>query len=181
MTRILFFAILFLFYSVSLEAQWLVGVSYEIRDNTPKYGYGLRLERLFGFSPLPIRLGGGIQFTSFREEDLSVTLSNDLTEVTDISDIEVFAQVIGVINLGLVEGHIGIGYGFESVEFSGKESEAINNDQFTFLTTTLGVRLVILPYLRPFVEYRLRDLKGFDLDIIKETNTRFIFGIGISL
>lgn len=156
------------FLPVATLAQVEVGVSYELRDEQPQNGFGLRIETgLLPNIPL-LHMGVRAHFSYFNDENKLT--EQGLTYSQDITNYDLGIQAIAGINIGLVEPYIGLGLGTENIHIipnsvtnlagSNDLYDALlskKNDQNLYWNATVGAKVSIIPVLKPFIEYRYTD------------------------
>lgn len=142
---------------------WAIGASYEIRNEDPTTGFGLRVERELVPPQSPFKLGMRAHFSYFNE-------SNDITEdgVTIDRDIEAYdfgVALLAGVEVAIVRPYVGFGVGTENFELESDNPES-NFDENNFFWNALGgLELAIIPGIRPFLEYRItRFTDSDDLD-----------------
>src|SRR6056297_2175905 len=108
------------------DAQWSIGASYEIRDEDPTNGFGVRLERGILSAVPVVDLGLRGHFSFFNE-------SNDLTRdgVTFDQTVQSYdfgLAATGGVSVGLVAPYVGLGIGWDntSLEYSGENVGSLN-------------------------------------------------------
>ncbi|MEX2600605.1 MAG: outer membrane beta-barrel protein [Balneolaceae bacterium] len=157
------------------EAQWSVGASYEMRDEDPVNGLGVRVQREFR-SVLPlVDLGFRGHFSYFSDE----IDASDQSYTTEIENYDFGLAAFGGINIGLVKPYIGGGLGSESFEEvrSGVEELSFNENSF-YWNLFAGAELSPIPVLKPFIEYRFTRLLD-DEDFDYHQNGRLSIGVNI--
>ena len=156
--------------SSKVFAQLEVGVSYELREETPQNGFGLKIET--GFLPnIPIvNIGTRIHFSHFSED-------NNLTQSGITFSEEVINYDLGIalvdINVGIVEPYAGLGIGSEEINITTDLISGLIDQSNPMLISILtqktennlywnalvGAKISVLPVLRPFIEYRYTDTR----------------------
>ena len=171
-------------FSESSLAQIGIGAGLDIRSEDPTHGYGLRLEyRVVNLPPvadLKIRAHGSY-FSETKKSSYSVNgLVTDVFEEKSAFDIG--AVLLAGINLGLVNPYAGVGLGVDSSEFGTARSvsqpnrlRGVNEENF-YWNLFFGGELSIIPYIKPFFEYRFVQLINPENIDIKESE-RFSLGI----
>lgn len=166
-------------------AQWGIGAGVEIRDENPSTGVGIKLEReILSNAPiLDINFRG--HFSWFNDEDaesLIDQLSNTKVNVYDYG----VALVLGV-KLGIVKPYVGAGAGNEKYK-----EERSTGQYFDEVDTTLidysennfywngfgGAEITLLPYLKPFIEFRYSKLVETD-EIRIDNYNRIAIGVNV--
>jgi opacity protein-like surface antigen len=159
------------------NAQWAIGASYEIRDEDPENGFGIRLEKGF-LRGLPLLdLGLRAHFSYFNETN---GISRDNVDISGDFDMYDFglAAVAG-INLGLVRPYAGLGIGRERYKLSAAEQAALSYKENSFYWNGFGgAEFSLLPLLKPFIEYRITRLTDTD-DIHFDNINRLSIGINV--
>ncbi len=167
-------AVVFLILTLSLtpqisKAQWSLGVSYELRDEEPKNGFGARLEREI-LTPFPsINIALKAHFSFFTEERLT-TVNGIETGRFDFETYDVGVSGLLIFNIGLLRPYAGIGIGLDntSIEsFSLPESQdnSVREDIKSldaYLLATAGAYIDVFPFLSPFIDFRFTQLSGRD-------------------
>lgn len=172
-------------FSATTYAQFEIGASYELREEDPQNGFGLRIEKGI-FESLPVvNLGLRLHGSYFSEENNvsegGVTYSQDLTNY----DLGVAA--IGGVSVGLLEPYVGLGLGTQNYERaisdvqngSGPES---GEESSLYWNMLAGAKVTIIPMIKPFVEYRYSssELEKPELEDVDTQTGRIMFGISIS-
>lgn len=165
-------------------AQWSLGASYEIRNEDPKNGFGVRLERqILGQLPI-VSLGLRAHFSYFNEEN---NLSDGgVSYSADITNYDYGLAATGGVSLGLLKPYVGLGLGSTTFDvstqnFPGTGGDFDSSDSAFFWNTFVGAELSPIPALKPFVEYRFQqsDEPEFQTDF-DTSNGRLIFGVSIA-
>jgi opacity protein-like surface antigen len=171
------------------SAQFSLGASYEIRDEDPKNGFGLRIERAI-LEKLPVvNLGLRAHFSYFSDEnnvdynDGSATYSYS----QDITNYDYGLAAVGGVSVGPISPYVGLGLGASSLDISRDDMpnnspfDEESDDSSIYWNGFAGAKLSILP-IQPFVEYRLEDVSNYkdELQDIKSSNGRLMFGISLS-
>lgn len=171
-------------------AQTSLGASYEIRDEDPQNGFGVRLERGI-LNKLPIvdlSLRG--HFSFFSEEN-SIERSDGTTTISydqDITNYDYGLAAVGGVSLGLLSPYVGLGLGASSLDISRSDLpqnsplEQENSDQAIYWNGFVGAKVSPLPYLKPFVEYRYENIGDYseELNDVRDSSGRLIFGVSLS-
>jgi len=159
------------------QAQWSIGASYEIRDNTePKSGYGIRIERgLLGKAPL-IDLRLRAHFSSFGDKE----------SARDLTDYDFGAAAIAGVSLGLVKPYVGAGLGSTTVKIDYSAGDDLSESNL-YWNLLGGAEVSALPLVKPFVEYRYsKATDEFFADPlptqeeINDSSGRVVFGVSLS-
>src|SRR5690625_1041817 len=110
-----------LFISQPATAQWAIGASYEMQNENPENGFGVRVERgIIGNLPL-LDLSMRAHFSYFNDTN-NITLKNiDFSSDIDMYDYGIAA--IAGLKLGLVRLYVGLGIGKQKVNYDLQEEE----------------------------------------------------------
>lgn len=166
------------------DAQWSIGASYEVRDEDPTNGFGVRIERGI-LSAVPIvDLGIRGHFSYFNESNSASAEGVVLDRTFESFDAGLAAT--GGVSVGLVAPYVGLGIGWDnsSLEYSENiiESEYGVQDQFDtediYWNGFVGAEVTILPLLSPFIEYRFTKISGRD-DIDLNNVSRLALGVSL--
>jgi hypothetical protein len=160
-----------LFTTQQVQAQFALGAAYEIRDENPENGFGLRLEKGI-FPNLPIvDLGVRAHFSFFNETtDLSV---DDIEISTEVDAYDYGLALLGGVNVGIVKPYVGFGIGSERFDADPQFTES------NFYWNGFGgAEITLLPFLNPFIEYRIKNLSGTE-DIGYDNVSRLAIGVNI--
>lgn len=166
----------------STSAQWSLGASYEIRNEDPKNGFGVRLERDI-LQKLPIvDLGLRGHFSYFNDENELTTNSQNIS--TEMTSYDFGLAAVGGISAGLVAPYVGLGLGSETADLDYQEEGLPGeSDSNIYWNGFVGAKISPVPALKPFVEYRVKSSKEFN-DLSSEdfdTSTgRFIIGLSLA-
>lgn len=163
-------------------AQWSIGASYEIRNEKPKNGFGVRLERDI-LQKLPIvNLGLRAHFSYFSDEN-SIS-RNGATYDTKIKNYDYGLAAVGGVSVGLIAPYVGLGLGSDNADFNVKNADfpGEGSDSNLYWNGFIGAKVSPIPILKPFVEYRISSSKKFK-DLNNNVNTsdgRLIFGVSLA-
>lgn len=165
-------------------AQTSIGASYEIRDEDPQNGFGVRLEREI-LQKLPIVNLSLRGHFSYFNEDISY---DDRTYSTDITNYDYGLAAVGGVSLGLLSPYVGLGLGSSTLDVnrenlpSGSPLDEENDDSAIYWNGFVGAKVSPIPFIKPFVEYRLEDVSNYsdELSDIKNSNGRLIFGVSLA-
>jgi hypothetical protein len=175
--------------SQNVMAQGGIGASYEIRDDQPKEGIGLRLEKSFGDNQSLVNFGI-VGHTSFFSN--TITLRNNdngsglIFSDTDLSTFDFGAALKVAANIPMVTPYIMGGLGFENYKIrvnSTFDGLDFPRDERTLMVNgTLGVQLRLINSIRPFAEVRFsQNFKDYEFedtfDDIKASRNRYAFGV----
>lgn len=160
-------------------AQWSIGASYEIRDEDPKNGFGLRLERDI-LKPIPIiDIGLRAHFSYFSEDN---NFSRDGASFSgDFNIYDYGLAATGGFSLGFLKPYVGVGIGRSNVDFDGERNGSAfdDSDSRVFWNSFVGAELTPIPKLNPFIEYRFQPTDEADFE--PSSNGRLIIGLSLSL
>lgn len=171
-------------FSDKSAAQIGIGAGMDIRSEEPTHGYGLRLEyRIVNLPPvadLKIRAHGSY-FSDTQTRSYSV--NGLITEVfEEKSAFDIGAALLAGVNLGPVNPYAGIGLGIDSSEIEADRPlsqpnrlKGINEENI-YWNLFFGGELSIIPYIKPFFEYRFVQLINPESIDIKDSE-RFSLGI----
>lgn len=162
--------------SESAFSQWAVGASYEYRNDTPKNGFGLRVEKgvLSGIPLIDLRLRA--HYSNFNDTNRITREGVEFSRELDVYDYGL-AAVAGV-TVGLVEPYVGLGIGNERFELSTDETGVSFKERNFYWNGFGGAEITILPFLKPFIEYRIAHLTGTD-DVDTDNISRLALGVNI--
>tara|TARA_R110002126_G_scaffold44553_1_gene126797 strand:+ start:4615 stop:5178 length:564 start_codon:yes stop_codon:yes gene_type:complete len=186
MMKKIFPVIIGVLFTTSAFAQIEIGASYELRDEDPKNGFGVRLQSGILKGIPVISLGLRAHFSYFSETNMvdENTFSYDET----IENYDFGLAVYGGVKLGLLEPYVGAGLGSETVDLSAEDFSNTpppgsepneENESNIYWNTFVGAKVTVIPLVKPFVEYRF---SGRDLDIpdLNDKTGRIIFGVVLS-
>jgi opacity protein-like surface antigen len=166
------------------DAQWSIGASYEVRDEDPTNGFGVRIERGILSAVPVVDLGIRGHFSYFNEtNDLS---SDGVTFDQTIQSYDFGVAATGGVSIGPVKPYVGLGIGWDntSLENSGEASgaeigirEEFDAEDF-YWNGFAGAEVTILPVLSPFIEYRFTNISGRE-DVDFDTFSRLAIGISL--
>lgn len=168
------------------SAQWSLGASYEIRNEDPKNGFGVRLERDI-LQKLPIvDLGIRGHFSYFNDEN-DIT-SEGASYSTEITNYDFGLAAVGGVSAGMVAPYVGLGLGSETADLNFKEESLPDeggegSDSNIYWNGFVGAKISPVPAIKPFVEYRVSSSKEFsDLnrDAIDTSTGRVIIGVSLA-
>lgn len=182
-------ALLFSVLPQNVLAQWSLGASYEIRNEDPKNGFGLRIERDI-LQKLPIvNLGLRAHFSYFNEEN-NINFNDNGSSFSysqDVTNYDYGLAAVGGVSIGLINPYVGLGLGASSLDItrddlpSGAPLDEGADDSAIYWNGFVGAKLAALP-IQPFVEYRLEDVADYknELRDVKSSDGRLIFGVSLS-
>lgn len=170
-----------LFVSKPAAAQWAIGASYEMQNENPDNGFGVRIERgLIGNLPL-LDLSMRAHFSYFNDTN-NITL-DDIDFSSDIDMYDYGIAAIAGLKLGLVRPYVGLGIGNQQFNYDPESNQEIDDiipdDASSFYWNGFGgAEISILPFLSPFIEYRIANLTSSD-DIHFDNVSRLAIGVNI--
>lgn len=166
------------------EAQWSIGASYEVRDEEPTNGFGLRLQKNI-FSTVPVvDIGLRGHFSYFNETN-SLTRQGATYE-RDFESFDLGIAATGGISVGLVKPYVGLGIGWDnstleiSENISGttiENSEPYDKSDIYF-NGFAGAEITIIPLINPFIEYRFSHITNRE-DVNLSNVSRLALGISL--
>ena len=164
------------------SAQWSLGASYEIRNEEPENGFGVRIERDI-LQSLPIVNVGLRGHFSYFNEDI-----NRQNFSADITNYDYGLAAVGGVSVGPISPYVGLGLGASSLDVSRSDlpqnspvSEEAN-DSAIYWNGFVGSKVSIIPALKPFVEYRFEDISSYEDELrnFDRSTGRLIFGVSLS-
>ncbi len=159
-------------------AQWSIGASYEIRNEVPESGFGVRLERSI-LKKLPVvKLGIRAHFSYFNDKN---GVTEDNFSYGEITNYDFGLAAIGGASLGLIKPYVGLGLGATTFDGTGGDFQNFQNtsDSPLFWNALVGAQLSPIPMLKPFVEYRFQQTDQPQFARSFESNGRFVLGLSI--
>jgi opacity protein-like surface antigen len=173
---VLFFMIPF---AENAHAQWGIGASYEVRNEDPTNGFGVRVERsILGMVPI-VDFNMRAHFSYFNETN---ALSPSGASISgDAESYDYGLAVTAGVNIALIKPYVGFGIGSETIDFKSEmdpESELSFKEANFYWNAFGGAELRLLPLLNPFIEYRITNLTGTD-QIRTDNIGRFAIGINL--
>lgn len=174
------FALMFSMAPEKASAQWSIGASYEIRDEEPQNGFGVRLEReiLQKLPLINLKLRG--HFSYFSEDNY---VGENQATYGQIENYDYGLAAVGGISLGLLSPYVGTGLGSTTTELKNPEGAfEEGSESNVFWNGFVGAEVSPIPALKPFVEYRFQAADSFDelQNSVSTSNGRLIFGISLS-
>ena len=174
-------------------AQFEIGVSYELREETPQHGFGLKVEKeLLPNIPI-IHIGMRAHFSHF-SEDNKLTRSG-ITFSEEVINYDIGIAAIAGVSIGLIEPYAGMGIGSEEINITPNLISGLMDQSNPMLVSILsqktennlywnalvGAKISVLPILKPFIEYRYTDsrLGKPRIEQISPQVGRIIFGLAI--
>lgn len=166
------------------NAQFEIGASYELRNEDPKNGFGLRVQKGI-LSSLPVVDLGVRLHASFFSDELDRDNLNQAYTV-EYTNYDVGVAGYGGVSLGLIQPYVGVGIGTENYEavvnnYNGPDDlnpEGDENNLYWNLFT--GAKVTIIPMIKPFVEYRYSNKELSNPTFADAQNGRIMFGVLLS-
>lgn len=185
---VLVFTLIALFTSAlpaTSSAQWSVGASFELRNEEPKSGFGMRVEReILEDAPL-FNLGLRAHFSYFSEEK-SVTPLGNISYSQKTANYDYGLAALGGISVGPISPYVGLGLGATTLDVEYTDVQNVQQleggKESAFLWNGfVGAEVSIVPALKPFVEYRYQDVSEFEeFSSVQKSDGRLIFGVAFS-
>lgn len=163
-------------FTSTASAQWSVGASYEVRNETPENGFGVRVERGFLNSLPLVDLNLRLHFSFFNDES-SIT-SGDQSFSGDIQAYDYGAAAIAGVNIAMLKPYVGLGLGSEKFDFDANNAGDSFDESNFYVNGFGGLELTLLPVIRPFIEYRISNLSGAE-DVNYDNVGRIAFGVNL--
>jgi len=166
------------------DAQWSIGASYEVRDEDPTNGFGVRIERGILSAVPVVDLGIRAHFSYFNETNDASFESVTVDQTFESYDFGIAAT--GGVSIGLVKPYVGLGIGWDnsSLEYSEdiSGSDVDLREQFEaedlYWNGFAGAEVKILPILSPFIEYRFTGISGRE-DVDLDNVSRLAIGVSL--
>ena len=169
-------------------SQLELGASYELRDDDPNNGFGVRIEKGFLDQVPVLNMGLRAHFSYFSQNNDLSGSGIDYSE--DLTNYDFGVALIAGINVGLIEPYVGAGLGSETVEIvndypEGTPIPAIfgpekQNESNIYWNMLVGAKVPIIPLVKPFVEYRYSNNSLSDPQVSDLSTGRIIFGVVLS-
>lgn len=191
MKRIAILSILFVtFLSAPIFAQFSIGASYELRNEEPENGFGLRVEKGI-FESLPIiNLGIRLHASYFSEENNVNPENRSYSYSQDLTNYDLGVAAIGGVSVGLIEPYVGLGLGTQNYERAIRDVQNDPNnaapqsgdESSLYWNVSAGAKVSVVPFLKPFVEYRYSssELEEPELQDVNSKTGRIMFGVSLS-
>lgn len=159
-------------------AQWSLGATYEMREEDPQNGYGIRIEREI-LKPIPIVDIGLRAHFSYFNEDNEFTRDNQSIS-GDLTYYDYGLAATGGVSLGLFKPYVGLGIGKDDIDFEGDDGSPDFSDSSFYWNGFAGAELTIIPKLHPFVEYRFQQADHpDDIEADFGSDGRLILGLSL--
>lgn len=169
-------------------SQTSIGASYEIRDEDPQNGYGIRIERQLLEKAPVVNLGLRAHFSYFSDEN-SITYNQNGTSYSYSQDITTYdygLAAVGGVSVAVIDPYIGLGLGASTLDVTRDDLNSAPfdeeaDDSSIYWNGFIGAKVSALP-IQPFVEYRLEDVSDYEdeLNDVRNSNGRLIFGVSLS-
>lgn len=185
----LFVALALLHVTGNALAQGGIGASYERRDDQPREGIGLRLEKTFGTTDDIVNVGI-VGHTTFFSNTLTLRSGENGSGViftnTELSTYDLGAALKLAFNVPLVTPYVMGGLGFENYKIQVKSTfdglDFPNDESTMVLNGTAGIQLRLVSSIRPFVEMRFsQNTKDYTFEEtfrdLKASNNRIALGV----
>lgn len=177
---LLFSCILLPFTIGTANAQWALGANYELRNEDPTNGFGVRIDREILSAVPVVDFGLRAHFSYFSDKN---TVSRE--SVTYDREFESFDYGLAAhagIGVGLLKPYVGVGVGMDqsSLDEEGGSNGDSNRsyEEVDFYFNAFIGSEIRFPIVSPFIEYRfsrVSDREDIDLSNISR------LAIGLSL
>ena len=171
-------------------AQWGIGVSYELRDEDPNSGFGVRLQRsiLKNVPVIDLNLRAHVSFFS-EDNVLDIDPTDGVTAPSISQDLLDYDFGIGLFagaGVGLVKPYVGVGLGSQTlrierdlIEGAIPPIDGVNDSDETniYWNAVFGAEIKPIPILKPFIEYRYTSVDLSSPNLAPGDNGRIIFGV----
>ncbi|MFH5885688.1 outer membrane beta-barrel protein [Halalkalibaculum sp. DA3122] len=169
------------------EAQWGIGASYEVRDEEPQNGFGVRIERGI-LNKLPIvQLGLRAHFSNFSEENQVDYQNRTGSFSQEIKDYDFGLTALGGVSVGFLKPYVGVGLGSNTVDMDVPDDASVEavEESSLYWNALVGAEVSAIPLLKPFVEYRytnvnkdfFQDARDLNVPAPSSSNGRIVFGV----
>lgn len=176
---LLFICIIPLAIVETADAQWALGANYELRNEKPTNGFGVRVDRQILSAVPVVDLGLRAHFSYFSEEN-SVSRES-VTYDREFESYDYGLAAHAGIGAGLLKPYVGVGVGMDQSSLD--EGGSAENSNRTFDETDFYFNAFIgseirFPVVSPFIEYRFSRVT--DREDIELSNISRI-AVGLSL
>jgi opacity protein-like surface antigen len=156
-------------------AQWSIGASYQVRNDNPKKGFGVQIQRHI-LKKLPlVDIGFRARFSYFNENN---NISKNGITLGKITYYDFGVDAVGGVGLGIIEPYVGIGIGSNKYKFKKIENGAKISKSKFYWNTFVGAELTLIPVLHPFIEYRFMPTDSPTFKNINfDSNGRLVIGL----
>lgn len=161
------------------EAQWGIGANYELRNEDPTNGFGLRIERQILSAVPAVDFGLRAHLSYFSDEN---TVSRE--SVTYDREFESFDYGLAAhagVGVGLLKPYVGLGVGLDQSslkEEGGATGENRSFDEVDFYLNAFVGSEIRLPIVSPFIEYRFSRVTDRE-DIGLSNISRLAIGLSL--
>lgn len=164
-------------------AQWDIGASYEIRNQEPKNGFGVRIERGI-LEKLPVlQLGIRGHFSYFNDQNAFNPQSGP-SYSREITSYDYGLAAVGGASIGLLTPYVGLGLGSNTTEVNAANVAVSGegSENYVYWNGFVGAKVSPIPVIKPFVEYRLQSTQEYEdfSNDIDPSDGRLIFGVSLS-
>lgn len=143
--------------SNTAAAQWSIGASYQIRNDNPKKGFGIKIQKQI-LTKLPVvDIGIRAHFSYFNKNN---NISKSGVTFGKITYYDFGIDAVGGVGLGIIEPYIGIGIGSNKYKVKQLKSGDEFSDASFYWNTFVGVELTLIPVFHPYIEYRFMPTEG---------------------
>ncbi|MDR9419639.1 porin family protein [Gracilimonas sp.] len=181
---ILLITIGLILFTGTANAQLEIGGSYELRNEDPKNGFGLRIQKgILGSVPV-VDLGIRLHASFFSEEFDRDNLGQDYS--IEYTNYDVGVAGYGGVSLGLIQPYAGIGIGtenYEAVVNNYSVSGDLNpegDESNLYWNLFTGAKVTVIPMVKPFVEYRYSNKELSSPTLADAQSGRIMFGVLLS-
>lgn len=181
--------VLTVIFSTNTYAQLEIGASYELRQESPQNGFGIRLQKGI-LEKLPVvKLGLRLHASYFSEENNVNPDNQSFSYSEDLTNYDVGVAAIGGVSVGLLEPYVGVGLGTTNYEKAVSDYNGLPGSQpedgsenSLYWNVLAGAKVTIIPFIKPFVEYRYSasELEKPALKDVKSKTGRIMFGVSLS-
>lgn len=162
------------------DAQWALGANYELRNENPTNGFGIRVDRQILSAVPVVDFGMRAHFSYFSEEN---TVSRE--SVTYDREFESYDYGLAAhagVGAGLLKPYVGVGVGMDqsSLDEEGGGTGESNRsfDEVDFYFNAFIGSEIRFPIVSPFIEYRFSRVT--DREDIELSNISRL-AVGLSL
>lgn len=165
-----------LIYADYSYAQWGIGAGVEIRDEDPTTGVGIKIEREI-LSKMPVvdlNLRGHFSWFS---DDSAENIFDQLSDTRiNVNVYDYGAALVLGVNLGIVKPYVGGGIGNERYTEESNTGFLENPEENFYWNGFGGAEITLLPYLKPFIEFRYSKFVDTD-EISFDSYNRLAIGV----
>src|SRR5690625_2278069 len=154
-----------LFISQPASAQSAIGASYEMQNKNTENGFRVRVDRSILANLPPLDLSMRATFSYFNDTNNNTLNNIDFSSEIDMYDYGIAA--IAGLKLGLVRPYVALGIGNQQFNYDPEDNQEITDvipdDASSFYWNGFGgAEISILPFLSPFIDYRIANLISAD-------------------